>query len=186
MGGVAVALRIFKIGVSGASSALASPLQSRRQEEGPQQACQGQVDQTGGMLFATMRHTGVACHWWQLTAADASPATAHPETHTRFRRACITHVALLAAVCQDALLADVARKCNFNWKEVARHFRDRSDVQCMTRHQKVAVTAVVKGPWTREVRPCWPSSACLADSSFASRVLQAQRRLVAVCSLTAC
>ena len=39
-----------------------------------------------------------------------------------------------------------------NWKEVARQFSDRTDVQCLQRWQKVLNPELVKGPWTKEVR----------------------------------
>lgn len=39
-----------------------------------------------------------------------------------------------------------------NWKEVASHFADRTDVQCLGRWQKVLNPELVKGPWTKEVR----------------------------------
>ncbi|XP_020618544.1 transcriptional activator Myb-like isoform X2 [Orbicella faveolata] len=39
-----------------------------------------------------------------------------------------------------------------NWKEVAGHFSDRTDVQCLHRWQKVLNPELVKGPWTKEVR----------------------------------
>lgn len=39
-----------------------------------------------------------------------------------------------------------------NWKEVASHFADRTDVQCLHRWQKVLNPELVKGPWTKEVR----------------------------------
>lgn len=37
-----------------------------------------------------------------------------------------------------------------NWKEVARQFSDRTDVQCLQRWQKVLNPELVKGPWTKE------------------------------------
>ncbi|KAL9979730.1 hypothetical protein ACROYT_G017437 [Oculina patagonica] len=37
-----------------------------------------------------------------------------------------------------------------NWKEVASHFPDRTDVQCLHRWQKVLNPELVKGPWTKE------------------------------------
>ncbi|KAK2551854.1 Myb-related protein B [Acropora cervicornis] len=37
-----------------------------------------------------------------------------------------------------------------NWKEVARRFSDRTDVQCLQRWQKVLNPELVKGPWTKE------------------------------------
>ena len=37
-----------------------------------------------------------------------------------------------------------------NWKKVAEHFPDRSDVQCLHRWQKVLNPELVKGPWTKE------------------------------------
>jgi len=37
-----------------------------------------------------------------------------------------------------------------NWKKIAEHFPDRTDVQCLHRWQKVLNPDVVKGPWTQE------------------------------------
>eukprot|EP00039_Didymoeca_costata_P026770 m.16610 g.16610 ORF g.16610 m.16610 type:complete len:458 (-) comp5746_c0_seq1:89-1462(-) len=37
-----------------------------------------------------------------------------------------------------------------NWKKVAEHFPDRTDVQCLHRWQKVLNPDLVKGPWTKE------------------------------------
>lgn len=39
-----------------------------------------------------------------------------------------------------------------NWKKVSECFKDRSDVQCLHRWQKVLSPELVKGPWTKEVR----------------------------------
>ena len=36
------------------------------------------------------------------------------------------------------------------WKEIASHLKDRTDVQCLHRWQKVLNPAPVKGPWTKE------------------------------------
>ncbi|XP_039012199.1 transcription factor MYB3R-1-like [Hibiscus syriacus] len=37
-----------------------------------------------------------------------------------------------------------------NWKKIAECFKDRSDVQCLHRWQKVLNPELVKGPWTKE------------------------------------
>ncbi|XP_030542439.1 transcription factor MYB3R-3-like isoform X1 [Rhodamnia argentea] len=37
-----------------------------------------------------------------------------------------------------------------NWKKIAEHFPDRSEVQCLHRWQKVLNPDLVKGPWTQE------------------------------------
>eukprot|EP01119_Soliformovum_irregulare_P011343 TRINITY_DN2829_c0_g1_i1.p1 TRINITY_DN2829_c0_g1~~TRINITY_DN2829_c0_g1_i1.p1 ORF type:complete len:565 (+),score=154.93 TRINITY_DN2829_c0_g1_i1:153-1847(+) len=37
-----------------------------------------------------------------------------------------------------------------NWKKIAEHVADRSDVQCLHRWQKVLNPELVKGPWTKE------------------------------------
>ena len=55
---------------------------------------------------------------------------------------------------QDAALVDAARRAPNNWREIARLFKDRTDVQCMERYQKIAAPAVIKGPWSKEVRVC--------------------------------
>ena len=34
-----------------------------------------------------------------------------------------------------------------NWKRIAAHFSDRTDVQCLHRWQKVLNPTLVKGPW---------------------------------------
>jgi len=50
-----------------------------------------------------------------------------------------------------------------SWKEVASHFSDRTDVQCLHRWQKVLNPELVKGPWTKEVRR--ETSMLVTDSS---------------------
>jgi myb proto-oncogene protein len=37
-----------------------------------------------------------------------------------------------------------------NWKKIAEHVTDRTDVQCLHRWQKVLNPELVKGPWTKE------------------------------------
>ncbi|KAF3569237.1 hypothetical protein DY000_02019236, partial [Brassica cretica] len=37
-----------------------------------------------------------------------------------------------------------------NWKKIAEFFKDRTDVQCLHRWQKVLNPELVKGPWTKE------------------------------------
>nr|GEW89373.1 transcription factor MYB3R-1 isoform X1 [Tanacetum cinerariifolium] len=37
-----------------------------------------------------------------------------------------------------------------NWKKIAERFKDRTDVQCLHRWQKVLNPELVKGPWTKE------------------------------------
>ncbi|EGC39531.1 hypothetical protein DICPUDRAFT_26731, partial [Dictyostelium purpureum] len=37
-----------------------------------------------------------------------------------------------------------------NWKKIAEHFPDRTDVQCHHRYQKVLHPNLVKGAWTKE------------------------------------
>ncbi|KAA0174249.1 hypothetical protein FNF27_04261 [Cafeteria roenbergensis] len=37
-----------------------------------------------------------------------------------------------------------------NWKAIAKHLEDRTDVQCLHRWQKVLRPGLVKGPWTDE------------------------------------
>jgi len=37
-----------------------------------------------------------------------------------------------------------------NWKTIATYFKDRTNVQCLHRWQKVLNPALVKGPWTKE------------------------------------
>ena len=54
---------------------------------------------------------------------------------------------------QDEQLRTLAEKYKGkNWKKVAQHFPDRSDIQCQHRWQKVVDPELVKGPWTKEVR----------------------------------
>lgn len=52
---------------------------------------------------------------------------------------------------EDALLRRaVAEHQGKNWKKVAEYFKDRTDVQCLHRWQKVLNPNLVKGPWTPE------------------------------------
>ena len=37
-----------------------------------------------------------------------------------------------------------------NWKKVASFLKDRTDVQCLHRWQKVLNPNLIKGPWTKE------------------------------------
>lgn len=53
---------------------------------------------------------------------------------------------------QDALLKNLVEEHNENWEMIAKNFPDRSDVQCQQRWLKVVNPALVKGPWTKEVR----------------------------------
>lgn len=43
-----------------------------------------------------------------------------------------------------------------NWKKIAACLKNRSDVQCLHRWQKVLKPGLVKGPWSLEVRPPLP------------------------------
>lgn len=53
---------------------------------------------------------------------------------------------------QDNTLRDAVRKHGKdNWKRVADVFGDRTDLQCLSRYQKVINPTAVKGPWTKEV-----------------------------------
>lgn len=46
----------------------------------------------------------------------------------------------------NVLLTTQAR----NWKKIASFFKDRTDVQCLHRWQKVLNPNLIKGPWTKE------------------------------------
>jgi len=49
------------------------------------------------------------------------------------------------------LLKKVVRKYGAkNWKKIASFLKDRTDVQCLHRWQKVLNPSLVKGPWTKE------------------------------------
>ncbi|MQL88154.1 hypothetical protein Taro_020705 [Colocasia esculenta] len=52
---------------------------------------------------------------------------------------------------EDALLfRAVQRYKGKNWKKIAECFKDRTDVQCLHRWQKVLNPELVKGPWSKE------------------------------------
>ncbi|KMT12133.1 hypothetical protein BVRB_5g100850 [Beta vulgaris subsp. vulgaris] len=56
---------------------------------------------------------------------------------------------------EDNLLTAAVRKFNGkNWKKIAEHFPERTDVQCLHRWQKVLNPELVKGPWTKEEDDC--------------------------------
>jgi Myb-like DNA-binding domain len=56
---------------------------------------------------------------------------------------------------QDETLRNaVAIHKSKNWKKIAEHVKDRTDVQCLHRWQKVLNPELVKGPWTKEVIFC--------------------------------
>ncbi|KAJ0556102.1 putative transcription factor MYB-HB-like family [Helianthus annuus] len=50
----------------------------------------------------------------------------------------------------DQLCKAVERFKAKNWKKIAECFKDRTDVQCLHRWQKVLNPQLVKGPWTKE------------------------------------
>jgi hypothetical protein len=52
---------------------------------------------------------------------------------------------------EDSLLTELVERYGAkNWKAIASHFHQRTDVQCLHRWQKVLNPAMVKGPWTPE------------------------------------
>ncbi|KAJ1530938.1 hypothetical protein ONE63_005774 [Megalurothrips usitatus] len=51
---------------------------------------------------------------------------------------------------EDSLLKTLVEEFKENWETIAKHFPDRSDVQCQQRWLKVVNPALVKGPWTKE------------------------------------
>ncbi|XP_020273565.1 transcription factor MYB3R-5-like isoform X2 [Asparagus officinalis] len=52
---------------------------------------------------------------------------------------------------EDALLTESVKKHNGkNWKSIAKLFKNRTDVQCLHRWQKVLDPELVKGAWTKE------------------------------------
>jgi myb proto-oncogene protein len=52
---------------------------------------------------------------------------------------------------KDELLKKVVEQYGAkNWKKVASFLKDRTDVQCLHRWQKVLNPNLVKGPWTKE------------------------------------
>ncbi|KAL8171674.1 hypothetical protein V2J09_023478 [Rumex salicifolius] len=51
----------------------------------------------------------------------------------------------------DEVLRDaVQRYKGKNWKKIAEYFKDRTDVQCLHRWQKVLNPELIKGPWSKE------------------------------------
>ncbi|KAK4730335.1 hypothetical protein R3W88_023323 [Solanum pinnatisectum] len=50
----------------------------------------------------------------------------------------------------DTLCKAVQRFKGKNWKKIAECFKDRTDVQCLHRWQKVLNPELVKGPWSKE------------------------------------
>ncbi|KAK6941509.1 hypothetical protein RJ641_026886 [Dillenia turbinata] len=50
----------------------------------------------------------------------------------------------------DILRAAVHRFQGKNWKKIAECFKDRTDVQCLHRWQKVLNPELIKGPWSKE------------------------------------
>jgi hypothetical protein len=52
---------------------------------------------------------------------------------------------------EDALLKELVLKHGAkSWKKISSHFRNRTDVQCLHRWQKVLNPKLVKGPWTEQ------------------------------------
>lgn len=55
-------------------------------------------------------------------------------------------------ILQDEKLKHIVQQIGqYNWKQVAEYFPDRTDVQCQHRWYKVLNPDLVKGPWTKEV-----------------------------------
>lgn len=54
---------------------------------------------------------------------------------------------------QDERLRGAVERNGEVWETVASYFEDRTDVQCQHRWTKVVNPQLVKGPWTKEVRP---------------------------------
>ncbi|XP_022750196.1 LOW QUALITY PROTEIN: transcription factor MYB3R-1-like [Durio zibethinus] len=50
----------------------------------------------------------------------------------------------------EILCKAVQRFKGKNWKKIAEYFKDRTDVQCLHRWQKVLNPELVKGPWSKE------------------------------------
>ncbi|KAL5071214.1 hypothetical protein RYX36_022101, partial [Vicia faba] len=50
----------------------------------------------------------------------------------------------------ETLRKAVQRFQGKNWKKIAECFKDRTDVQCLHRWQKVLNPELVKGPWSKE------------------------------------
>jgi myb proto-oncogene protein len=50
----------------------------------------------------------------------------------------------------EVLCKAVERFQGKNWKKIAECFKDRTDVQCLHRWQKVLNPELVKGPWSKE------------------------------------
>lgn len=48
-------------------------------------------------------------------------------------------------------LKQLVEEYNERFDIIAKHFPDRSDIQCQQRWQKVVNPELVKGPWTKEV-----------------------------------
>ena len=61
------------------------------------------------------------------------------------------HVSLLTSTQDETLRNAVLSHKGKNWKKIAEHVKDRTDVQCLHRWQKVLNPELVKGPWTKEV-----------------------------------
>ncbi|KAG2249909.1 hypothetical protein Bca52824_089537 [Brassica carinata] len=76
----------------------------------------------------------------------------------------------------EVLCKAVERFQGKNWKKIAECVKDRTDVQCLHRWQKVLNPELVKGPWSKEVRQCnknhWNSAVKKKlDSYYASGLL---------------
>ena len=74
------------------------------------------------------------------------------ELGLRVRRASRAMAGASGAVRDDVLRHAVAWNGARNWKTIAGLLKNRTDVQCLHRWQKVLKPGLVKGPWTEEVR----------------------------------
>ncbi|KAG8287146.1 Myb- protein B [Homalodisca vitripennis] len=69
---------------------------------------------------------------------------------TGFSRSLIGHYFSRIKEYRDNLLKDKVEEYNECWEMIAKHFPERSDVQCQQRWHKVVNPDLVKGPWTKE------------------------------------
>lgn len=53
---------------------------------------------------------------------------------------------------EDRRLKEYVEQYGENWELVASYMKNRSDVQCQHRWNKVVNPNLIKGPWTKEVR----------------------------------
>ena len=89
----------------------------------------------------------------EVTAENSLPELNNPqkEQSDSVKREFKTSIRGNWTIEEDELLREAVKKYGGrNWKKISDLIKDRTDVQCLHRWQKVLRPGLVKGPWTSE------------------------------------